>query len=180
MWTADHAAELGIDTDRLIIFGASAGGGLAAGTALLARDRHYPVLSHQVLQCPMLDDRMTTHSSQMLDGEGPWDRNNNLFGWPALLGERRGGPDVSPYTAPVRAPDLTGLPRTYIDTGSVEIFRDEALDYASRLSATGVNVDLHMWGGSSDGFDGFVPHAAVSRASEATRDEFTRRALERV
>jgi acetyl esterase/lipase len=152
--------------------GGSAGGGLAAGTALLARDRAFPHLSHQILVCPMLDDRFETRSSRMLDGEGVWDRNANLFGWPALLGERRGGPEVSPYAAPARAQDLTGLPRTYIDTGSAEVFRDEILDYATRLSQAGVNVDLHMWGGAFHGFDMMAGHAAISRASIATRDEF--------
>ncbi|MEU5155165.1 alpha/beta hydrolase fold domain-containing protein [Glycomyces sp. NPDC021274] len=178
VWTAKHATDLGIDPDRLIIAGGSAGGGLAAGTALLARDRAFPQLSHQVLVCPMLDDRFATHSSRMLDGEGVWDRNANLFGWTALLGERRGGPDVSPYAAPARAQDLAGLPRTYIDTGSVEVFRDEILDYATRLSQAGVSVDLHMWGGAFHGSDMMAGHAAVSRASNATRDEFIRRALE--
>ena len=178
VWTAKNAADLGIDTDRLMIAGTSAGGGLAAGTALLARDRAFPKLSHQVLICPMLDDRFETHSSRMLDDEGIWDRNDNLFGWTALLGERRGGPDVSPYAAPARAEDLTGLPRTYIDIGSVESFRDEVLTYARRLSEAGVSVDLHMWGGGFHGFDLVAPHAAVSRASSATRDEFIRRALE--
>ncbi|WP_335988609.1 alpha/beta hydrolase [Glycomyces sp. MUSA5-2] len=177
-WTAEHADELGIDSDRLIIVGGSAGGGLAAGTALLARDRAFPRLSHQILICPMLDDRFATHSSRMLDGEGVWDRNANLFGWTSLLGDRRGGPDVSPYAAPARAEDLSGLPRTYIDTGSVEVFRDEILDYATRLSQAGVNVDLHMWGGAFHGSDMMAAHAAVSRASVATRDEFIRRALE--
>ncbi|WP_425265145.1 alpha/beta hydrolase [Streptomyces regalis] len=86
---------------------------------------------------------------------------------------------MSPPTPRRRAKDLSGLPRTYIDTGSVETFRDEVLDYASRLSATGVNVDLHMWGGGFHGSDGFVPQAAISRASAATRDEFIRRALNR-
>lgn len=177
-WTAKHATDLGIDPDRLIISGGSAGGGLAAGTALLARDRAFPALSHQILICPMLDDRFTTHSSRMLDGEGVWDRGDNLFGWTALLGDRRGGPDVSPYAAPARAEDLHGLPRTYIDTGSVEVFRDEVLEYATRLSQAGVNVDLHMWGGAFHSSDLSAGHAAVSRASNATRDEFIRRALE--
>jgi acetyl esterase/lipase len=177
-WTGKHASELGIDPDRLIVLGGSAGGGLAAGTALLARDRAFPHLSHQILICPMLDDRFTTHSSRMLDGEGVWDRNANLFGWTSLLGDRRGGPDVSPYAAPARAQDLSGLPRTYIDTGSVEVFRDEILDYATRLSQAGVNVDLHMWGGAFHASDMMAGHAAVSRASNATRDEFIRRALE--
>lgn len=177
-WTGKHAAELGIDTDRLSILGSSAGGGLAAGTALLARDQGFPALSHQVLLCPMLDDRFVTHSSRMLDGEGVWDRNANLFGWTSLLGDRRGGPDVSQYAAPARAQDLASLPRTYIDTGSVEVFRDEVLDYAARLSQAGVSVDLHMWGGAFHGSDGIATHAAVSRACTATRDEFIRRALE--
>ncbi|MET7477236.1 alpha/beta hydrolase [Streptomyces sp. NPDC005648] len=178
VWTAKNAADLGIDPDRLLIAGTSAGGGLAAGIALMARDRAFPNLSHQVLICPMLDDRCETHSSRMLDREGIWDRNDNLWGWTALLGERRGGPDVSPYAAPARAENLSGLPRTYIDTGSAETFRDEILTYARRLSEAGVSVDLHMWGGGFHGFDLMAAHAAVSRASNATRDEFVRRALE--
>lgn len=178
VWTAEHAAELGIDPARILIAGASAGGGLAAGTALMARDRGFPELTHQVLICPMIDDRLTTHSSQCLDGEGTWDRNDNLFGWTSLLGEARGGPDVSPYAAPARADDLAGLPRTYIDVGSAESFRDEALAYAMRLSEAGVSVDLHMWGGGFHGFDLMVPQAAVSQASTRTRHEFLTRALE--
>jgi acetyl esterase/lipase len=177
VWTAKHAAEIGVDPDRILIAGGSAGGGLAAGTALLARDRGFPHLSHQILICPMLDDRLETPSSQMLDGEGVWDRNDNLFGWTCLLGDRRGGPDVSPYAAPARAEDLAGLPRTYIDTGSAESFRDETLRYAQRLSEAGVNVDLHMWGGGFHGFDMIAPPAAISQASIATRDAFLRRAL---
>ncbi|MFD7608107.1 alpha/beta hydrolase [Streptomyces mirabilis] len=178
VWTAKNAEELGINPERLIVAGTSAGGGLAAGVALLARDRAFPRLSHQVLICPMLDDRFETHSSRMMDDGGTWDRNSNLYGWNALLGERRGGPEVSVYAAPARAEDLSGLPRTYIDTGSVEVFRDEILTYARRMSEAGVSVDLHMWGGGFHGFDVVASHAAVSRASVATREEFVRRALE--
>ncbi|MFD5539087.1 alpha/beta hydrolase [Streptomyces sp. NPDC127079] len=178
VWTAKNAERLGIRPERLLVLGASAGGGLAAGTALLARDRGFPGLSHQVLMCPMLDDRFGTHSSRMLDGTGTWDRNAALYAWNALLGDRRGGPDVSPYAAPARAADLAGLPRTYLDTGSAEGFRDEILDYARRLSEAGVSVDLHMWGGGFHGFDWTVPDAAVSRAATATREAFVRRALD--
>ena len=177
VWTAEHAEELGIDPERILIAGASAGGGLAAGAALMARGRGFPALTHQVLICPMIDDRLVTQSAQCLDGEGTWDRRDNLFGWTCLLGEERGGPDVSPYAAPARATDLAGLPRTYIDTGSVESFRDEALAYAQRLSQAGVSVDLHMWGGGFHGFDLMVPQAAISRASVAAREEFIHRAL---
>ncbi|MDH6628601.1 hypothetical protein M2271_006434 [Streptomyces sp. LBL] len=97
----------------------------------------------------------------------------------SLLGKRRGGPDVSQYAAPARAEDLSRLPRTYIDTGSAEGFRDEILIYAGRLSEAGVSVDFHMWGGGFHGFDMTVNHAAVSRAASVTREEFIRRALDR-
>ena len=177
VWTAKNAADLGINPERLLIAGGSAGGGLAAGTALLARDRAFPKLSHQVLICPMLDDRFETHSSRMIDRGCGWDRNSNLYGWTSLLGDRRGGPDVSQYAAPARTEDLSGLPRTYLDTGSVETFRDEVLIYARRLSEAGVSVDLHMWGGGFHGFD-VAGHAALAAASRATRDEFIRRALD--
>ena len=177
-WTADHATELGVEPGRILIAGSSAGGGLAAGTALLARDRGYPTLTHQVLMSPMLDDRLETVSSQMLDGEGIWDRNDNLFGWKSLLGDRQGGDDVSIYAAPARATDLSGLPRSYIDVGSVETFRDEAIIYAPRLTGAGVSVDLHLWGGGVHDFDAVAPHAAITRAAAATRHEFLRRALD--
>lgn len=175
-WMSEHAAELGADRERLIVCGISAGGGLAAGTVLRARDSGLTGISHQVLICPMLDDRMTTHSSQMLHDEGGWDRESNLFGWTALLGDRRGTDAVSPYAAPARAADLSGLPRTYIDCGSAETFRDEILDYAQRLSQAGVSVDLHMWGGGFHGFDNPFSTAAISRASRWVRDEFISRA----
>ena len=176
-WTAEHAPELGIDLANLMVAGVSAGGGLAAGLALMARDRGFPALSHQILSCPTLDDRLTTHSSDMLDNEGMLDRNDLLFAWTSLLGDRRGGPDVSPYAAPARATDLGGLPRTYLDVGSVEVLRDEVIQYAQRLSQCGVSVDLHVWGGGTHGFDLWAPEAAISRASRWVRQEFLRRAL---
>ncbi len=176
-WTGGHCDELGIDPSRLLIAGASAGGGLAAGTALMARDRGGPPLSHQILMCPMLDDRGITASSQELDGEGIWDRTSNVTGWTALLGDARGGPDVSPYAAPARAEDLTGLPATFIDVGSVETFRDEAIDYAARLSRAGVSVEFHLWAGGFHGFDGMAPQTALAQASRATRLSYVRRAL---
>ncbi|WP_372349825.1 alpha/beta hydrolase [Streptomyces sp. KL116D] len=177
-WVARNAEELGINPQRLIVTGASAGGGLAAGTAPLARDRGFPEFTHQVLVCPMFDDCFQSHSARMLDGEGICDRNDNVFHWTALLGDRRGTDDVSIYAAPARAEDLTGLPRTYVDVGSTETFRDEAIAYAQRLSEAGISVDLHMWGGGFHGFDMVAAHTAISRASNATRDEFFRRALE--
>lgn len=183
VWTAEHRDELGIDPSRLAIAGASAGGGLAAGAALMARDRGGPALSHQILMCPMLDDRGITPSSQELDddvaGRGMWDRASNVTGWTALLGDAAGGPDVSPYAAPARAEDLAGLPAAFIDVGSAEIFRDEAIDYAARLSRAGVPVELHVWPGGFHGFDEVAPQTALARASRATRLGYVRRALSR-
>jgi acetyl esterase/lipase len=176
VWTGEHCDELGIDPSRLIIAGGSAGGGLAAGTALMARDRGGPALSHQILMCPMLDDRGVTQSSQELDGEGIWDRTSNVTGWTALLGDARGGPDVSPYAAPARAQDLTGLPAAFIDVGSVETFRDEDIEYAARLSRAGISVEFHLWPGGFHGFDGLAPQTALAQAARATRLGYLRRA----
>jgi len=178
-WLAENADELGVDSARIMIAGTSAGGGLAAATALMARDRGFPALTHQILLCPMLDDRCQTSSSQMLVGEGLWERDENEFGWSSLLGERRGGPDVSPYAAPARAEDLSALPRTFISVGSVDTFRDEALDYATRLSQAGVSVDFHLWGGGFHGFDLLPTQSAIGQVAGVTRDEFLRRALEK-
>ena len=178
-WAVDNSDLLEIDADRVLVSGVSAGGGLAAGIALMARDRGFPRLTHQILCCPMLDDRFITHSSRMVAHQSAvWTSYSNEFGWSSLLGERRGGPTVSEYAAPARAENLADLPRTYIDVGSVEVFRDEALDYAQRLSQAGVNVDFHLWGGGFHGYE-IATNAALTQAAAATRHEFFLRALER-
>ncbi|WP_037569147.1 alpha/beta hydrolase [Phaeacidiphilus oryzae] len=177
LWTHRLAAEIGGDPDRIIVTGTSAGGGLAAGVALLARDRGGPPLLGQVLMCPMLDDRLITPSSRELDGEGIWDATSNMTGWNALLGERRGGSDVSVYAAPARATDLSGLPPAFVDVGSVETFRDEDIDYAARLLQAGVQTELHVWPGGFHGFDGMAPQASLSRIASETRAAWVRRLL---
>ncbi|WP_102193689.1 alpha/beta hydrolase fold domain-containing protein [Microbacterium aurantiacum] len=177
IWTVDHAGELGIDPARVLIGGGSAGGGLAAGTALIARDRQGPALIGQLLICPMLDDRDSTVSAQQIDGIGVWDRGSNVIGWTALLGDRRGTDAVSIYASPARATDLSGLPPAYIDCGSAEVFRDEDVAYATALWAAGVQAELHVWAGGFHAFDSFAPHAAVSQASAAARDNWVNRLL---
>lgn len=178
LWTAANAASLGIDQHRLLIAGASAGGGLAAGTALLARDRRGPTLIGQLLMCPMLDDRDLTVSAHQIDGVGAWDRQSNTFGWDALLGDRRGTRAVSVYAAPGRAMDLSGLPSTYIDCGSAEVFRDEDVAFATRLWEAGVQAELHVWAGGFHGFEA-VEHATVTNAARAARSSWIRRMLGR-
>jgi acetyl esterase/lipase len=176
-WTAAHAAELGVDPDRIVVAGGSAGGGLAAAVALLARDRGGPALAAQLLLCPMLDDRNDTPSAWQMAGLGIWDRSANEVGWTALLGAARGGPDVSPYAAPARAADLSGLPPAFIEVGSAETFRDEAVTYASRIWQAGGVAELHVWPGCFHGFSSLAPRAALSREAAATQLNWIRRIL---
>lgn len=175
VWMADHAAMLGIDASRLAVAGASAGGGLAAAVALLARDRRGPELMAQLLGSPMLDDRAMTASSTEYDGSGTWDMTSNATGWAALLGSSAGGRDVSPYAAPARAESLADLPATFIDVGSAETFRDEVIDYAARIWTAGGKAELHVWPGGFHGFDSIAPMAMVSHEAREARVNWLRR-----
>ncbi|MFD9408115.1 alpha/beta hydrolase [Streptomyces sp. NPDC059989] len=177
LWAAGHAAELGIDADRIIIGGRSAGGGLAAALALLARDRGGPGALGQLLLSPMLDDRGSTFSAHQMTGLGVWDATSNATAWKALLGDRYGAPDLPPYAAPSRATDLSGLPPAYIDAGSAEMFRDEDVAYANAIWQAGGQAELHVWPGAYHGFDGMAPHAALSRDARDARTRWLRRLL---
>jgi acetyl esterase/lipase len=177
-WVADHAAELGIDPDRIMVAGQSAGAGLAAGACLLARERGGPAVTAQVLQSPMLDDRDTTASTHQIVGVGVWDRASNVMAWTALLGDRRGGPEVAAAAAPARAVDLGGLPPAFISAGSAEVFRDEAVTYASRIWACGGVAELHVWPGGFHGFENIAPQSRLALAAAAARDGWVRRILD--
>ncbi|TCK21365.1 alpha/beta hydrolase [Pseudonocardia endophytica] len=175
VWTAANAAELGIDPARLVLAGGSAGGGLAAGLALMARDRGGPSISAQMLIYPMLDDRNETPSADQFEGIGIWDRISNDTAWTMLLGDRRRTGDVSPYAAPARAAELAGLPPAFVDVCSTETFRDEDIAYASRLCSAGVQTELHVWPGGFHGFDSLAPDAPLSRQARAARVDWLRR-----
>jgi acetyl esterase/lipase len=179
LWVAGHAAELGVDPARIIVAGASAGGGLAAGIALMARDLGTPAIAGQVLIGPMLDHRNTSTSSRQYSGEpAVWTREMNEFGWRSVLGGLS-GEAVSGYVSPAVAADLSGLPPTYIDAGTAEVFRDEDVEYASRIWAAGGQAELHLWAGGFHGFDALYPHARLSIAARRTRGEWLGRLLSR-
>ncbi|SKA96307.1 Acetyl esterase/lipase [Agreia bicolorata] len=177
VWFADHADELGVDPGRIVIAGASAGGGLAAGVALKARDLGTPALAAQLLIYPMLDDRNETVSSHQVDGFGIWDRGSNDTGWDALLGARRRTDAVSIYAAPARATDLTSLPPVFIDVASAEVFRDEDVAYAVKIWEQGGVAELHVWPGGFHGFDAMAPQAALSIQARAARVAWLHRVL---
>ncbi|MFJ3667217.1 alpha/beta hydrolase [Streptomyces sp. NPDC090106] len=177
LWVAEHSAELGIDPARIVVAGASAGGGLAAGVTLLARDRGTPAIAAQVLIGPMLDHRNTSASSrQYAHGPGIWTRDMNEFGWRCLLGDLTGD-RIPAHVSPALADDLSGLPATYIDTGSAEVFRDEDVDYAGRIWAAGGQAELHVWAGGFHGFDALYPKARVSATARRTRTDWLTRTL---
>jgi acetyl esterase/lipase len=177
VWLAENAVNLGLDARRIVVSGNSAGGALAAGIALMARDRGGPRVFGQMLQCPMLDDRCDSPSNAQMRSAGLWDGISNMAGWTALLGDRRGTDGVTCYAAPARATDVSGLPPLFLDVGSVEALRDEAVGYVTRIWQAGGVAELHVWSGAFHSFDQWVPHAMVSRAANAARVAWLRRLL---
>jgi acetyl esterase/lipase len=161
-----------------VIAGASAGGGLAAGLALLARDRGEVAVAYQLLIYPMIDDRNLTPSSRL--APPVWSRDANILGWRAYLGPYSGTDDVPVYAAPARATDLAGLPPAFIAVGTLDVFRDEDIEYASRLLAAEVPTELHVYPGAPHGFEAMVPRAAVARQCQRDIDNALRGALGRL
>ena len=174
-WAHAHARELGVDPARIGVGGASAGGGLAAGLALLARDRGEFAVAFELLIYPMIDDRQITRSSSWSDPI--WSPEANTFGWTAYLGGAKGGSDVAPYAAAARATDLAGLPPTLIVVGALDGFSDEDIDYAVRLRHAGVSTDLLVYAGATHGFDTFGDFTAVSRRANRDIEEWLQRQI---
>jgi acetyl esterase/lipase len=173
VWTAKNAVELDVDPDRLAIYGGSAGGGLALGCALLARDRGGPALHFMMPIYPMIDDTNTTPSSHEITDIGIWDREGNAEAWAWYLG----GKEADHYAAPSRAADVSGLPPAFIDVGTVDLFRDEDIAFAQRLMQAGVPCELHITPGSYHASEVFAPEAALSQRIWARRVEALKRGL---
>lgn len=176
-WVAANASDLAVDPARIGIGGVSAGGGLAAATALIARDRGGPALSFQLLDIPELDDRLETVSMQKFSDTPVWNRPNAVESWRYYLGDHGSMNTVSSYAAPARATDLADLPPAYIATCEFDPLRDEALQYAQRLSHHGVPVELHLYPGTFHGSGGLVPTAAISTRMREDLLDAARRGL---
>ncbi|GHH29104.1 alpha/beta hydrolase [Lentzea cavernae] len=175
-WTAAKAGELGIDPARLGVGGESAGGGLAAATVLLARDRSGPELVFQYLGIPELDDRLDTESMRDYVDTPLWNRPNAIYSWTAYLGAEPGGDDVSPYAAPARATDLSGLPPAFVTVCQYDPLRDEGIEYARRLAHAGVATELRLYPGTFHG-TALIESASISRRMFADEIDALRRGL---
>ncbi|MEV7554359.1 alpha/beta hydrolase [Amycolatopsis sp. NPDC089917] len=172
-WAAVQAGELGVSPDRIAIGGHSAGGGLAAATALRARDEDGPRICFQLLNQPGLDDRQETWSARRFT-DTPWlNREKATAMWRHYLGDR---PAPSPYAAPSRATDLSGLPPAYVAAAELCPNRDEDIEYAVRLLRAGVSVELHHWPGTFHGSQAILS-AEVSRRQIGELGDVLRRAL---
>ena len=166
LWMVEHAEELGIDTGRVAVGGDSAGAGMAACLALRNRDEKGPEIALQFLLYPMLDNLHDTPSG-FIENYPVWNRQTSFNAWEMYL-DGTPGIKASPYASAARAQDVRGLPRTFITTGTVDLFRDEIIDYAQRLMAAGVNTQLAVFPGMYHGGQAFVPNAKVSQRMKNT------------
>ncbi|MDP4095588.1 alpha/beta hydrolase [Paenibacillus sp. P96] len=173
-WFSEHAEELGVNSSRIAVVGASAGGGLTAALSLLARDRKGPSIAFQMPLYPMLDDRGTSKSSNEITDERVWSKAKTQLGWEMYLEDNR---EVSPYAAPARATDLSGLPPTYTCVGDLDPFRDEIIDYVLRLTQAGVPTEFHLYPGCFHGFEEYAPAAEISQRFVKEYKEALKRAL---
>lgn len=175
-WLRAFGPDHGLDGGRVILAGTSAGAGLMAALSLHLRDAGGDEAIGQLLMAPMLDDRGATKSAKQMEGTGVWDRVSNNTAWRAYLNDLDDG-DVSSYAAPARDDDLGRLPATFLDCGDAETFRDEIVDFASRIWSAGGNAELHVWPGGFHGFDAMVPDASVSKAAKESRSRWLQRVL---
>ncbi|MBL4821811.1 MAG: alpha/beta hydrolase [Gammaproteobacteria bacterium] len=171
-WVADNAEELKIDPAKIVIGGDSAGGNLTAVVALMARDLGGPKVAFQMLFYPVIDDRCDTPSMKSGEGTYIWNSQNSVDMWNQYIGDDRS--DVSPYAAPARAKDLSGLPSAYVLTCEHDPLRDEGLIYAMRLMAAGIQVELHNYPGTVHAFDFLAPSEISTRAVNECIEAFKR------
>lgn len=163
-WLADNSEMLNIDKNRIGIAGASAGGGLTAALALLAKDRQGPSLIFQMPLYPMINDLNDSFSNKEITGNYVWNHSLNERGWSMYLGDLKDSGNIPYYAAPARATvtDLQGLPYTYTCVGQLDPFRDETLQYVTQLAEAGVDVEFHLYAGAYHGFESLNPHSDIA------------------
>lgn len=167
LWIQAQADALNIDPARIAIMGESAGGGLAAGMTLLARDRHLsPPLAKQILIYPMLNDKIPIDHT---NGLAYWDVSDNITGWAAYLGNDASGDNVTPYAVPARNPNVEGLPRLYLDCAQLDILVHESMEYAQRFVAANISTEFHVYEGLPHGFIGLAPTSVAAQRAIAIR-----------
>lgn len=176
-WMYANAAALGVDDKRIATGGRSAGGGLAAGLALMARDRAEVSPVFQMLIYPMIDDRTAAAPGAAISDPRVWNHGHNGRAWAHYLSTTPGGPQTSPYAAACRARDLGGLPPAYIAIGEAEVFLQENIAYAQRLKEAGVSTELHVFPGAFHGWEGALPNAAISQRAINERVAVLKRAF---
>jgi acetyl esterase/lipase len=175
VYLTEHAAELGIDASKIVIFGISGGAGPAAATCILARDRQYPSIRAQMLAIPMLDDRGTDAAHKQFPTGTNWTSQRNQEAWDLVLGPDRSAPND--IQVPGRAKDLSNLPPAFIDVGECDVLRDSAVAYASRLWSHGSSCELHVWPGMYHGGHAFEPQVHISIVANAAEKDFLGRVL---
>jgi acetyl esterase/lipase len=189
LYLSNNSTSLGINTDKIILAGSSAGAGLAAGVALYVRDKNRDgdgdgngvkiKIKGLMLQAPMLDDRLTSISSHQYLSSGTFSRGSAITGWDAYLGaSKRGGEDVDIYAAPGRAKDLSNLPNTFVEVGSAEVFRDESLAFVGDIWKVGGRAEIHVWEGCFHRWQAFVKEARVSKEADGVRGRWFAKMLE--
>ncbi|AUY47990.1 alpha/beta hydrolase [Streptomyces sp. CB01881] len=169
-WLAGHAADLGIDPQRLAVGGDSAGGNLAAALTLLARDEGGPALRHQLLVYPNTDHRADTASLREHDDPALFNRRSVAWYWGHYLADPADGDH--PHASPLRAPSLAGLPPATVITAEYDPLRDEGEHYAEALRAAGVVVESRRYAGMPHGFfamTGVLDAAAAAQQYAAER-----------
>lgn len=181
-WVKDHASDYDASPDKIAIGGASAGGGLAASLAILARDRKEVDVKFQDLQVPMLNDQTSAdpNLSPYL-GEFVWNAQQDYFGWESYLnGKQPGSKEVTPYESASRLTDFKGLPPAFINIGAIELFADDCIDYAKNLLDAGVPTELHVYPGVYHGGYLLAPDTAISQQMIQDRHDALKRAFERM
>ena len=177
-WLYEEAESIGVDRSRIAIGGSSAGGGaMAAGLTLLARDRGEVQVAFQLLIYPALDDRNTAPAGEGSADTLVWTRGHNIFAWSSYLNGAHGTDSIDYYAAAGRAEDLSALPPTFIAVGDVDLFAQENLSYAERLTAAKVPVEIHVYPGACHGFNNFAANAEVSKRFVLDRNRALKRAL---